>query len=74
LATATRRGDLYLRGMLVAYGGDVDLNEKPGSDGGKGLIDLTVANAQLIYDSSFVRNLKNQSAAITLETRSWQTL
>ncbi len=71
------RGDFYLRGVLVSYGGDYEsgssLNTGPGVNG-KGIVDITAEGVDLNYDSSFVTKLKSQGDYLPLEVVSWRTL
>jgi len=65
--------NFHLRGVLVAYGGDPEAGETPGERGsGSGAVSIQSRNTQLIYDSSFVSTLINQSGAVTLNNLSWR--
>lgn len=64
--------NFFLHGVLVAYGGDSALGEMPGDRAGKGFVNLTAKNIQLLYDSSYVANLRDQNAATKLEIISWR--
>jgi hypothetical protein len=47
-------GTMYLRGALVAYGGNADLDETPGTLGG--IINLTSKGASVTFDPNYIAN------------------
>ena len=47
-------GTMYLRGALVAYGGDADLDEAPGTNGGQ--VILNSKGAQVNFDPNYIAN------------------
>lgn len=75
LRSTERDSDLYIQGVLVAYGGDPETDDPggptPSINNGQVFIDAD--NVQLIYDSSYVANLKDQSAGGQLDIVSFNT-
>ena len=64
--------NFHLRGVLVAYGGDPEAGESPGTRPGSGAVAVNAENTHLIYDSSYVSNIIEQGGATTLATISWR--
>lgn len=64
--------NFHLRGVLVAFGGDPELGEAPGTRVGSGGVNISAANTQFIYDASFVSTLMEQGGVATLNNISWR--
>jgi hypothetical protein len=76
LDNGVERGNLYLQGVLVAYGGDYEplagQRNAPGS-GGNGIIDILAKGVDFRYDSSYIAQLRNQASGIPLDVVSWRS-
>ncbi len=72
------RGNLYLRGVMVAYGGNYEpargQRNLPGTTPGKGRIGITAKGVDFRYDSSYVDQLRNQAGGIPLGVVSWRAI
>lgn len=64
--------NFHVRGVLVAFGGDSEAGEAPGTRVGSGAVNIDAQNTQLIYDSSYVANLIDEGGATTLSNISWR--
>jgi hypothetical protein len=64
---------LYFRGVVVAYGGDPEAGQLPGSDPGKGRIDMHGGNVHMVYDSSYIVNSIDFLTPAKLDLTSYQT-
>lgn len=53
-------GTMYLRGALVAYGGDADLDQPPGTLGGQ--VNLISKGAQVNFDPNYIANALQMNA------------
>lgn len=71
LSGVTYQGNLYLRGVLAAYGGDPDAGEAPAANG-QGRVDLKADKVELLYDPGYLDGLLDLSGPTPLE-RSYST-
>jgi hypothetical protein len=63
----TYQGNLALRGVLAAYGGDPEAGEAPGASG-KGYISITAENAAFVYDPAYIERILDLSSPTPLVT------
>lgn len=70
----TYRGNLFIRGILAAYGGDPEAGEAPGTVPGKGVVRIIAENAQLKFDSSYIDSLIDLYAPADLVQTLYGTL
>lgn len=64
--------NFHLRGVLVAYGGDSEAGENPGSRVNSGRLNIAARNTQFVYDSSYVAGLLDPESPTTLSNLSWR--
>ena len=69
------RDILNITGTLIAYGGSPEdlINPAPGTEPGKGRIDLEAGRVGLTYDPSYMRNLMNNLGTVWLKRSMWAT-
>lgn len=70
---AASAADLYFRGVVVAYGGNPEMNHSPGATAGKGAINMQGGNVHMVYDSSYVVHTINFLVPAKLDLTSYQT-
>jgi len=62
LTSSGGQGNLYMRGIMSAYGGDPELNQDPGSDPLTGKVVANITNGMLVYDPAYAAQTGNMSA------------
>lgn len=69
------RDVLNITGTLIAYGGSPEdpLNPAPGTEPGKGRIDLEAGRVGLTYDPSYIRDLMGNLGTVQLKRSLWAT-
>lgn len=62
LTSTGGQGNLFMRGIMSAYGGDPELDQDPGSDPLTGKVVANITNGMLVYDPAYAAQTGSMSA------------